>query len=96
MTDFKINYISFKGKSSLNILSDTCAICRENVTDKCIKCNNDNCKECYSVLGVCNHSYHYCCIQSWTNGLSAVSQKCPLCNNKWEIKKRKLQNFKIF
>ena len=89
MTDIQINYISFKGKSSLNILSEICAICRENVTDKCIKCNNDITKKCYSILGICNHSYHYCCIKTWTNGLSSISQKCPLCNNKWEIKRRK-------
>jgi hypothetical protein len=92
-TLLKINHISFQGKSTLNILSDICAICRENVCDKCTKCASDssgNCssKQCFSVLGVCNHGYHQCCIQGWTNGLSSVSQKCPMCNQRWELKKR--------
>jgi len=86
----KINHISFLGNSKLNILSDICAICRENVCDKCTKCANEKSpsNQCFSVMGVCNHGYHQCCIQGWTNGLSSVSQKCPMCNQKWELKKR--------
>ena len=94
METIKINHISFMGKSSLNILSDVCAICRENVMDKCIKCCNENSRECKSVIGECNHAFHFCCIQSWTNGLSSISQRCPLCNNKWEFKKKKNKLFK--
>jgi hypothetical protein len=88
-----VNFVSLRAMSTLNVLSDTCAICREHVCEKCIKCaqsNNNSCdKNCYSVLGTCKHSYHHCCIQSWTNNTSSFSQKCPMCNQKWELKKRK-------
>lgn len=92
-----VNHIVFKAISTLNILSDTCAICRENVCDKCIKCSQDYAEhkidnQCFSVIGVCNHAFHYCCIRKYVVGLSSVSQKCPLCNQKWELKKRSLVN----
>lgn len=85
----KINHITIRGKSTLNVLSDICAICRENICDKCIKCNQTQTNdECISIVGVCNHAYHRCCIQRLMNGLASISQKCPLCNQKWELKKR--------
>lgn len=94
MTDkIKINHIAFIGKSTLNILQDVCAICRENVCDKCTKCaqesiDNKKNTSCYSVIGTCNHAFHHCCIKKFIGGLATVSQKCPLCNKKWELKKR--------
>jgi len=94
-----INHIALRGKSTLNISSDICAICREHVCDKCIKCANgenpkNSQKMCFSVLGKCNHAYHQCCIQGWTNGLSSVRQKCPMCNNAWAIKERSINSNK--
>jgi hypothetical protein len=94
-----INHIALRGKSTLNISSDMCAICREHVCDKCIKCANgenpkNSQKMCFSVLGKCNHAYHQCCIQGWTNGLSSVRQKCPMCNNAWAIKERSINSNK--
>jgi len=93
--DITINHISLRAKSSLNTISDTCAICRENVCDGCIKCQQNNvnldsnqAKQCFSVLGTCNHSYHYCCIQNWSNQSTYTSKKCPMCNKNWELKKR--------
>lgn len=96
-TQITVNHITFRAKSTLNILSDICAICRENVCDKCIKCSQDYAdhkieNQCYSVIGVCNHAFHYCCIQKYVASLSSVSRKCPLCNQKWELKKRSFIN----
>jgi hypothetical protein len=84
----KINHIIMPAVSIFNILSEMCAICRENVTDKCLKCSNssDN-NTCYGVIGVCSHAYHNCCVSQYTTGHSST-QKCPTCNKKWEMKKR--------
>ena len=73
-----INYINFIGSNSIDV---KCPICLENITDKCNKCNNHNDKTCYSVIGVCNHMFHYCCIPTTSN-------VCSLCNKKWELKRR--------
>lgn len=96
--EITINHFSLRAKSSLNTSSDTCAICRENVCDGCIKCQqaneNSQCvelKKCFSVVGVCSHTYHYCCIQNCLNGQSYGAKKCPMCNKTWEMKKRSQQ-----
>jgi hypothetical protein len=95
--DITINHISIRGKSSLNISSDTCAICRENVCEGCIKCQqanensqNKNFKTCFSVVGVCGHTYHYDCIENCIS-TQYGGKKCPLCNKGWEMKKRTSQ-----
>lgn len=88
----KINHITYIGKSTLNLSSDECAICKENLCDKCIKCmNNIDCNDnmCVSVVGICNHAFHYCCITKYISGVSLAAQKCPICYQKWELKKRK-------
>ena len=91
-----INHITFFAESKLNILSDICAICRENVLTNCIKCsqvsinNMTQVDECISVIGICEHVYHKCCITSWTSNLSSIAKKCPLCNKLWELKKRSI------
>jgi hypothetical protein len=88
-TKIVINHITFKAFSTLNSQYDICSICRENISDKCIKCsqNNNNC-ECYSIIGICSHAYHHCCIKDWMKDKCIAGQKCPLCSNKWELKKR--------
>lgn len=84
MTEIKINMINFNGSKKLSI-SDICGICHENILDKCHNCNTlDN--NCYSVIGECNHAYHYCCITNWVSKQS--TSKCPMCNQKWELKRR--------
>lgn len=90
MTDnIKINYINLIGYSSLIIYSDTCAICTENIIDKCVDCNDSNCKtSCYSIVGTCNHAYHYCCINNWLSNNNNSNKTCPLCKQKWEFKKK--------
>jgi hypothetical protein len=96
--DIIINHISLRAKSSLKTSSDTCAICRENVLDSCNKCQQSNentqycqTKKCFSVVGVCSHIYHYCCIQNCINNQSYGPKKCPMCNAGWEMKKRSIQ-----
>jgi hypothetical protein len=95
--DITINHVSLRAKSSLNTSSDICAICRENVCDGCIKCQQANeslqsneTGKCFSVIGVCNHTYHYCCIQSCL--ATQYNKKCPMCNKTWEMKKRNTAN----
>lgn len=97
--DISINHISLRAKSSLNTSSDTCAICRENVCDGCIKCQqanessqNTQMKKCFSVIGVCGHTYHYCCIQNCLSTQHYGGKKCPMCNKTWEMKKRSIQS----
>ncbi len=93
MTSIKINYIEFCGSKSINILSDICAICQENIVDKCAKCSNpDNITniKCYSVIGVCRHAYHLCCINDGSHKQTTFNKRCPMCSQKWELKKRSI------
>lgn len=92
-SEIKINNINFYGISSLDTYDDKCGICREVVYSNCVKCqlvqnNKDNVEKCYGVIGVCNHSYHRCCIDNWIKSANYVSRNCPTCNQKWEMKKR--------
>jgi len=93
---FTINHITMKATSTLNLKYDICSICRENISDKCNTCsqksnNNSDC-ECYSVLGTCDHAFHHCCIKNWIKDKYSAAQKCPLCSNKWDLKKRSIIN----
>ena len=72
MASITINHIQIRASKSLDILSDICAICQENILDKCNKCINSQNVQCYSIIGECKHSYHLCC----------------MCNQRWELKKR--------
>ena len=85
-----VNKIFLIANYNFNKSDDICSICRENINDKCIKCNI-NYNKCHSVLGECNHAYHLCCINNWKNSNTNISNNCPLCNKKWIIKKN--ENF---
>lgn len=96
---FKVdNVILHFNTKCINIKNDTCAICRNNLLDKCITCaekynNNINCcdinnkcnkcisnnVECKSILGLCGHGYHECCINKWCK----TRESCPLDNEEW-------------
>ena len=96
-SEIKINNINLYGSSSLDIYDDKCGICREHIEEICIKCKSTGKKEeCYSVIGgICNHSYHFHCIDAWIKTANYVSRNCPTCNQKWEMKKRPMsKNFK--
>jgi len=62
----------------INIKNDHCAICRNNLLDRCIICQPVM-KECKSVLGCCGHGYHECCINKWCK----TRDVCPLDDKEW-------------
>lgn len=65
----------------INIINDTCGICRNKLIDKCIECQT-NIKKCQSVLGTCGHGFHKCCINKWTK----IRNICPLDDKNWQVK----------
>ena len=77
-----IKHLNLTGSS--NFLYDICGICRVNILNNCNKCSDDI--KCYSIVGVCNHAFHYCCITDWIN--TQNKKICPMCNQKWDIKKK--------
>jgi len=86
MARFTIEKISLVASLSLNIHNDMCPICRNQITDKCLECSNDESKaniECKSAVGTCNHGYHYHCITTWLKN----KKTCPLDNQRWEFQK---------
>lgn len=87
--EIKIDSLTLLGKSSYNITSDICAICRESIFTKCTDCQHKQNNECISVIGNCNHIFHLCCIEKNHKNISNMHRKCPLCDQHWELKKRK-------
>jgi hypothetical protein len=89
MAHITINNINIVATKSLDILSDICPICQENISTKCNKCiHNNNDIKCYSVIGICKHAYHLCCINDWSQRQSTSNLRCPMCGQKWELMKR--------
>jgi RING-box protein 2 len=74
---------------SWDVECDTCAICRIQVMDVCLRCQaesedpNYGKKDCVVVWGECNHSFHFCCISLWVK----QSNRCPLCQKEWCIER---------
>ena len=59
---------------SWDVECDTCAICRVQVMDACLRCQAESkadsrlssaAKDCVVVWGECNHSFHQCCMSLW-------------------------------
>lgn len=75
---FTFESASLISSSLLNIHNDNCPICRCQLTEKCLECNDTN-VECKSVLGICNHGYHLHCINTWLK----TKKACPLDNQTW-------------
>ncbi|XP_046854146.1 RING-box protein 2-like [Xenia sp. Carnegie-2017] len=69
---------------SWDVECDTCAICRVQVMDACLRCQA-NCKqdECVVVWGECNHSFHNCCMSLWV----VQNNRCPLCQKEWVVQR---------
>jgi RING-box protein 1 len=77
----KIKQIYIRGYWNWNIHNDTCAICRNYIFESSISSKNN---QSNSVIGHCNHAFHYECISSWLH----TKNNCPLCNRKWQYKKK--------
>merc|ERR1711974_418766 len=77
---------------SWDVECDTCAICRVQVMDACLRCQAEQksdsrlssaAKDCVVVWGECNHSFHQCCMSLWIK----QSNRCPLCQQEWTVQK---------
>ncbi|KAK5967649.1 RING-box protein 2 [Trichostrongylus colubriformis] len=43
---------------------DTCAICRVQLMEECLRCQADaSSTDCVVVWGDCNHAFHNCCMK---------------------------------
>ena len=63
---------------------DTCAICRNSISDSCIECNeSDNFHKCNICWGKCNHIFHVHCISRWLK----IHNTCPLCSTDWDYER---------
>ncbi|XP_036206008.1 RING-box protein 2-like [Myotis myotis] len=69
---------------SWDVERDTCAICRVQVMDACLRCQAENKQEdCVVVWGECNHSFHNCCMSLWVK----QNNRCPLCQQDWVVQR---------
>lgn len=74
---------------SWDVECDTCAICRVQVMDACLRCQSETKvdarggKDCVVVWGECNHSFHQCCMSLWIK----QNNRCPLCQQEWTVQK---------
>jgi len=85
---FTIKKIDIIINSKLNLLNDSCPICRNNLEDKCIECENKTDDiQCLSVIGCCYHGIHEHCINRWIK----TRNVCPLDNQNWKVLER--QNY---
>lgn len=70
---------------SWNLEVDTCAICRNQLTDLCIDCQASESSapcDCPVAWGGCDHAFHYHCIRRWLK----KKGECPICEQMWEFK----------
>lgn len=83
---FKINKITLLSTWCHNLQNNTdCTICRTNLNCNSIYAKD---KESIVVSGMCGHSFHNECIESWLNPTNGFSNKqCPICSTKWVYKK---------
>ncbi|CAN7997590.1 unnamed protein product [Ixodes hexagonus] len=69
---------------SWDVECDTCAICRVQVMDACLRCQAENKQDdCVVVWGECNHSFHNCCMSLWVK----QNNRCPLCQQDWIVQR---------
>jgi E3 ubiquitin-protein ligase RBX1 len=88
---FKIKKWTAVGLWSWDLDSADCAICKSNLMEPCVDCQNDaqNTQqqdkkfECITATGDCGHSFHLHCINKWLSKRNV----CPLDSQPWEFKK---------
>ena len=80
-TEVRVIHIQPFGIWKWNHKFDTCSICKENIHQSnmvehdLLESHSDIC------IGKCSHIFHKTCIAQWLR----ISQKCPLCNQMWEL-----------
>ena len=62
----------------------TCAICRNNIMERCIECEANSVQgdDCSIAWGECNHMFHFHCVSRFMK----TRGRCPLCDADWEYK----------
>eukprot|EP00750_Incisomonas_marina_P015558 INCI18368.1.p2 GENE.INCI18368.1~~INCI18368.1.p2 ORF type:complete len:209 (-),score=65.56 INCI18368.1:1186-1812(-) len=71
---------------SWDICTDTCAICRNKLTEPSIEYQANPQAESsglHIAWGECGHVFHHDCIQRWNK----TRHTCPLCNTDWKLAK---------
>eukprot|EP00924_Labyrinthula_sp_SR-Ha-C_P002376 maker-scaffold_16-snap-gene-2.57-mRNA-1 protein AED:0.06 eAED:0.06 QI:123/1/1/1/1/1/3/29/103 len=72
---------------SYDLVTETCAICRNHIMDPCIECQANQSAstpdDCNVAWGNCNHAFHYHCITRWLK----TRNVCPLDNQEWGYQK---------
>ena len=72
---------------SWDICTDTCAICRNKLTEPSIEyqANPTQTNEAGLSIawGCCGHVFHLDCIQRWLK----TRNTCPICSKEWEFAK---------
>ena len=79
---FTIKEAYLVGKESYLLNNnDFCSICRNHLEDYSIYIKHP-CQLNNSIIkGVCNHQFHYECINNWIS----KNNRCPNCFIKWEV-----------
>eukprot|EP00466_Bigelowiella_natans_P012178 jgi/Bigna1/92215/estExt_fgenesh1_pm.C_70013 len=64
---------------------NVCAICRNLLMELCIECqaNQSQSADCTIAWGVCQHAFHFHCIERWLKTRSV----CPLDDQEWECQR---------
>ncbi len=69
---------------SWDVECETCAICRVQLMDACLRCQGEQRQDdCVVVWGDCNHSFHNCCMALWVK----QNNRCPLCQKDWHVQR---------
>ncbi len=92
---FHVEAIRLQGIWTWDTFTETCGICRNNLTNYCIACQShfniqkpEDSKDgpkCVGVMGTCGHSFHFHCIDKWIK----TRKVCPLDNKPWKYLEKK-------
>eukprot|EP00941_MAST-03F_sp_MAST-3F-sp1_P000205 g205.t1 len=84
---FKVKSWNGVAMWSWDICTDTCAICRNKLTEPSIEYQANPTAANESGLsiawGLCGHVFHLDCIQRWLK----TRNTCPICSKEWEFSK---------
>lgn len=84
---FKVKSWNGVAMWSWDICTDTCAICRNKLTEPSIEYQANPTRANESGLsiawGCCGHVFHLDCIQRWLK----TRNTCPICSKEWEFAK---------